>query len=285
MKHRFFNMYLTATISVALVLFLIGLECITLLSAHQMIQRLKENVALTIVLKDNATEEQITRLGEVLEMAPYSHEVRYISKEQALEEHIQALGEDPQKFLGYNPLSNTYEMALQADYAQEDSICTIEDNLMTLPYIQQVNHPQEIVSMLDLHVGEISVVLVVIALLLLLISWALIANTVRLQVYSKRFLINTMRLVGATPWVIRAPFVKRNVLLGFEAGLVALVALALAVYYVHIRLGVWVVELTWQNMLIVGLVVLLGGELITFFASFAATSRYIRMKIDKMYEI
>lgn len=285
MKHRFFNMYLTATISVALVLFLIGLECITLLSAHQMIQRLKENVALTVLLDDEATEDQIARLGAVLEMAPYSHEVRYISKEQALEEHIRTLGEDPQKFLGYNPLSNSYEVGLQAEYAREDSILMIEDNLITLPYIRQVNHPQEIVSMLDLHVGEISVVLVVIALLLLLISWVLIANTVRLQVYSKRFLINTMRLVGATPWVIRAPFVKRNVVLGLESGLIALFVLALAVYYVHLRLGVWVIDLTWQNMLVVAAAVMVCGLLITFFASFAATSKYIRMKIDKMYEI
>lgn len=278
-------MYLTTTISVALVLFLIGLETVMLLSTRQLMQRLKQNVALTVILKDDANTEQIERLGSILELSPYCHEAKFISKEQALEEHIQTLGEDPQKFLGYNPLSNSYEVYLNAEYAQEDSIVTIENNLLVLPYIKRITHPQEIVSVLDLHMGEISVALIAVALLLLLISLALITNTVRLHVYSKRFLINTMRLVGATPWVIRAPFVRRNLLLGFEAGVAALIALAGAVYYVHLRLGVWLFDLTWQNIAIVTAVVLLGGELITSLASLAATGRYIRMKTDKMYEI
>ncbi|MCQ2342140.1 MAG: permease-like cell division protein FtsX [Paludibacteraceae bacterium] len=285
MKQRFFNMYLTTTISVALVLFLVGLECVMLLSAHQMIVHIKENVALTILLKDDADEEQISRLGTIIESSPYCFRSRYISKEEALEEHIRALDEDPSKFLGYNPLSNSYEVNLQADYAQEDSIQTIEAGLMTLPYISQVSHPQQIVSLLDLHIGEISMVLVAVAAILLLISFALIVNTVRLHVYSKRFLINTMRLVGATAWVIKAPFVKRNILLGCEAGAIAIVAVACALYYVHARLGIWLFDITWQNMLFVTVVVLLVGILITLLASLIATGRYIRMKTDRMYEI
>ena len=278
-------MYLTTTISVALVLYLIGMEAVLLLSAHQLIQKVKENVALTVILKDNATTQQINDLDSLFTDAPYCHKACFISKEQALQEHIETLGEDPQKFLGYNPLSNSFEVSLNADYAQQDSIEGIESELANFSYIDKITHPKEIISLLDMHVGEISLILIIVALLLLFISIALIVNTVRLHVYSKRFIINTMRLVGATPWVIRAPFVKRNVLLGFEAGICALIIIAGTLYYVHSRLGVWLVDLTWSNVLFITLIVLCSGELITLIASFFATDRYVRMKIDKMYEI
>ena len=284
-KRRFFNMYLTTTISVALVLLLVGLECVVTLGTHQLIKRLKEDVAVTVLLTDNADSTQINRMHTLFKSASYAHHVRYVSKQQALKDHIAALGEDPQKFLGYNPLSNSFEINLDDAYANEDSIRVIVEEVSLSPYVERVSYPQEIVSMLDLHVGEISIVLLVVALVLLLISMALITNTVRLHVYSKRFIINTMRLVGATPGVIRAPFIKRNVLMGIEAAGGALLALCGVVWLAHERLGVWVCEVTWMNGLVVGSVVLIGGILITFVASMIATSKYIRMKTDRMYEI
>lgn len=284
-KHRFFNMYFTTTISVALVLFLVGLECVTMLSTHQLVRSLKENVALTVILSDKATSDQIEQLGEQLKAAPYCRELHYISKEQALQDHIEALGEDPVKFLGYNPLSNSYEVNMVAEYAVEDSIMGIAEQLMALPTVSVVDHPQEVVSFLDLHIGKLSLMLIVVALVLLLISMVLIINTVRLHVYSKRFIINTMRLVGATSWVIRAPFIRRNLLLGLEAGLLAILGVAGAVVAIHERLGIWLFNLTWYNCLIIVVFVILGGQLITFFAALIATGRYIRMKTDKMYEI
>jgi len=278
-------MYLTTTISVALVLLLVGLESVIILGTHQLIRQLKEDVAVTVLLKNSADSTQIQQLQTSLAAAPFSHQVNFISKQQALEEHIAALGEDPEKFLGYNPLSNSIEINLNQEYANEDSILMIEDKLSQSPYIESVNYPQEIVSILDLHVGEISLVLVVVALVLLLVSLVLIVNTVRLHVYSKRFMIHTMRLVGATSWVIRKPFIHRNLLMGLEAGVGALIALYGALWLVHERLGVWLCEITWQNMLLIALIVIIGGELITFIASMIATGRYIRMNKDKMYEI
>jgi len=278
-------MYLTTTISVALVLFLVGAESVVMLSTHQLIRRVKENVAVTVLLKNSADSTQIHHLQSVLTALPYAHQVNFISKQQALNEHIESLGEDPQKFLGYNPLSNSFEVHLQPEYANADSLIWIQDDLSALTYVEQVNYPQEIVSVLDMHVGEISVALVLIALLLLLISLVLIINTVRLHVYSKRFLINTMRLVGATSWVIRAPFIRRNLRMGMEAAVGSLLVLFAAMWLIHERLGIWLCELTWQNIGIIIAVVLIGGELITFVASMIATGRYIRMKTDKLYEI
>ena len=278
-------MYLTTTISVALVLCLVGLECIVLLSAHSLVQHIRENIALSVVLTDTATPDEVARLGKVFEHAPYCHDCRYISRAEALQEHIQNLGEDPEKFLGYNPLTDAYELHLNAPYAQSDSINIITQQLSALPYIDKIIYQEDVVRMLDSNINEASVILLAVALALLIIALVLISNTIQLQVYSKRFLINTMRLVGATPWVIKWPFIRRNIRMGIEAAVLALMVLAGVFYYCKVSIGIYLFPLTWQNIIIILAVVLVTGVLITFFASWAATNRYIRMKINKMYEI
>lgn len=284
-QHRFFTMYLTTTISVALVLCLVGLECVAVLGAKNLIRNLRENFTLSVVMTDTADSTQISRLGQYLSLMDYVGQSVYVSKEQALEEHIEHLGEDPTQFLGYNPLRPSYEVHLKADYTNVDVLDSLTTELHALPMVEDVIYQQDVVKMLDTNVSEISLILVVVALVLLIMAMALIVNTIRLHIYSKRFLINTMRLVGATPWVIKAPIVKRNLLMGAEAGLLALLILGAVLYYFRMRLGMWIIEPTAINMTILACAVLIGGELITLLASLLATSRYIRMKIDKMYEI
>lgn len=285
MKKRFFNMYLTTTISVSMVLFLIGLECTILLGAHDLIHRVRENLALTVVMTSDADSTDVARMQQMFAAAPYCHHADYISKERALQEHIETLGEDPEKFLGFNPLTESYEVYLNADYAHNDSITRIIERLTSLPYVEDVIYQEEVVRVIDHGIGEVSVVLAIVGIILLLMSFALITNTIRLHIYSKRFIINTMRLVGATPWVIRAPFIRRNVIMGMEAGIIALIALAGAYYYSWQVLGIMLFPLTTVNVVFMAAVVILGGELIACVASLIATGRYVRMKIDKMYEI
>ncbi len=286
MKRRsLFNMYFTTTISISLVLFLVGLECVVLMSAHELVRHVRENVVMTIVLNDMASQEDVARLENLMRVAPYCNDVDYISREEALQEHIDNLGEDPQKFLGYNPLTDAFEVNLQAEYAQTDSIRVIEQNLISLPYVDQVIYQADIVEQLDNNLQEASLILLAVALALLIIALVLISNTIQLQVYSKRFLINTMRLVGATPWVIKWPFIRRNMLMGIEAAGVALLMLAATYYYFADRLGIRLFALTEQNIAIIIGAVIFVGWFITFFASLAATNRYIRMKTSKMYEI
>ena len=278
-------MYFTTTISVALVLFLVGLESMLFLSAHELMRHVKESMVLSIVMTENTNDEDIARMERLLDVVPYSLDYQYISREQALQEHIDNLGEDPQKFLGYNPLTDAFEVNLQAEYAQTDSIRVIEQNLMSLPYVDQVIYQADIVEQLDNNLQEASLILLAVALALLIIALVLISNTIQLQVYSKRFLINTMRLVGATPWVIKWPFIRRNMLMGIEAAGVALLMLAATYYYFADRLGIRLFALTEQNIAIIIGAVIFVGWFITFFASLAATNRYIRMKTSKMYEI
>ena len=278
-------MYFTTTISVALVLFLVGLESMLFLSAHELMRHVKESMVLSIVMTENANDEDVARMERLLDVVPYSLDYQYISREQALQDHIENLGEDPQDFLGFNPLTDAFEVHLNADYAQMDSVVKIEESLLTLPFVAKVVYQKDVMKVLDNNLSEVSFMLSGIALILLLIALVLISNTIQLQVYSKRFIINTMRLVGATPWVIKWPFVRRNLRMGIEAALVALILLAMTYYYCQVHMGVMLFPLIWQNVGFVIALMLAIGLLITFLASVAATNRYIRMKTSKMYEI
>ncbi len=284
-RYHFFNMYLTTTVSVALVLFLLGIEVILMLSTHNLMRQVKENVSLTLVLNDDADSTQIARLNNLLQVASFVHAYTYISKEQALQEHTVNLGEDPTTFLGFNPLQAAYEVNLNAAYAQADSIEMISQKLSIFPCISTISYPKDVVTLLDGNMGKISMLLLGIAAVLLIVALALIINTIRLYIYSKRFLINTMKLVGATPWVIKRPLIGRNIWMGLVASMLALCLLVGVFYYCHNQLGIVMFPLTYVNIGIVCGVVVLSGIIITGFAALIASNKYIRMKTDDLYYV
>lgn len=278
-------MYFTTTISVALVLFLIGLESVVLMSARDLIRQVRENVVLTIIMREDATTDDISRLNSIIDIAPFVLDSRFISRQEALQEHIENLGEDPQKFLGYNPLSDAFEVRLIETYAQTDSILVIDKQLSSLPYVDKVIYQSDVVKALDNNLNKLLLILLVVAGALLIIALVLIGNTIQLQIYSKRFIINTMRLVGATPWVIKWPFIRRNIWIGLEASIIACGMLALVYYYCYNQFGLYLFPLNEMTIGSIGAIVLVSGFVITFFASLTATNRYIRMKTNKLYEI
>ena len=171
-------MYFTTTISISLVLFLVGLECVMLMSAHELIRYVREQVVLTIVLQEETTSDEVGRMQHMMNNAPYVLDFRYITKEEALQEHIDNLGEDPQKFLGYNPLTDAFEVHLNATYAQSDSVVQIEQQLLALPYVNKVLYQEDVLKTLDKNLGEASLILLVIGLALLVIALVLISNTI-----------------------------------------------------------------------------------------------------------
>ena len=284
-KHWFRNSYFISAVSVALVLCLIGLECVLLLSAGALLTRMRENMTITAVLTAEADSTQCARLERMLDASAGYSRYRYVSREDALQEHIASLGEDPTAFLGYNPLSASYEIHPSDAYSNPDSLAVIASQLESLPYVSEVIYPRDLADLMNSNVHDFSFILLGVALTLLLVSMVLIVNTIRLQIYSQRFLINTMTLVGATSWVTRRPFVLRNMLMGFVAGLAALAVLGGMVYYVEHEMGLLLFPLTWQNIAMVAGVVLGSGILITLFASLIATGRYIRMDNNSLYEI
>ena len=284
-KHHFRNSYFISAVSVSLVLCLIGMECVLLLSAGALLTRMRENMTITAILSSEADSIQCARLERMLDASVGYSSYRYMSKEDALNEHIASLGEDPTAFLGFNPLSASYEIHPSDAYSHPDSLAVLSSQLETLPYITEVLYPRDLADLMSSNIHDFSWLLLGVALVLLLVSLVLIVNTIRLQIYAKRFLINTMTLVGATSWVIRRPFVRKNMCIGFLAGIVALVILSGLVYYVQIQLGMLLFPMTWQNIALVCGIVIGSGLLITLFASLIATGKYIRMDNNSLYEI
>ncbi len=284
-RYSVFNMYLTTTVSVSLVLFFIGSLIMLFFLTRDMTHEIKENVVVTAVLYDEIDSLELTRIKDVVTISPYAKSVTYISKADALAEHVENLGENPADFLGYNPLNASYEIRMNKTYAHLDSIRHLEVLLDPFVGVKSVVYNKELVDIVSHNVSSITWVLLLIAAVLLGISMVLISNTIRLSIYSKRFLINTMKLVGAKPWAIRAPFVARNLLMGFVASIMASALIYGCLYYIQYEVGVSF--LLTDHDYVVGTFgsVLLLGLFISFVSSYVAVGKYIRMKTNDLYYI
>ena len=281
-RRHFSNMYVITTISLSLVLFLIGIETVLLLSAHQLSTQIKEQVALDVVLKQDVDSNEVKRISRLMDNAPFAREYRYISAEQALQEYIEALGEDPTLYID-NPLHASFNVLLTADYAQADSLKQVVSTLEVFPSVERVIYPHEVVEAIDDNVNKYSLIIIGMAVLLLFIAVSLIVNTIRLQVYSRRFIINTMKLVGARGWAIKGPIVGKNMLLGIIASIIAIGLLVALLYYSARSMNIVLLQLTPANILLISAIVLLSSLLITIVSSLIAANSYIRMTTNDLY--
>lgn len=281
----FFDMqFVTSSISTMLVLLLLGLVVFLVLTANNLSVYVRENIAFSVVLSDDMREADILALQKQLNKEPYVKQTNYISKDQALKEQTEAMGTDPAEFLGYNPFSASIEIKLNTDYANSDSIHLIEQELMGKKNILEVNYPQDLIDSVNRNLRKASLFLLGLAALLTLISFALINNTIRLTVYSKRFLIHTMKLVGASRSFIRKPFLARNVWIGLLAAALADAALmVMAWLLVGYEPGLLQV-ITPSVMLTVMGVVLIFGILITTLCAWISINKYLGLKTEELYK-
>lgn len=279
----FFSVKLTSTISTALVLFLLGLTTLMTLLTHELSSYVKENIGLSIVLSDRMAEADILQLKSRLERAPYSREVEYITKDQALKELSEELGEDPKEFLGFNPLLASMEVKLKAEYANNDSIEVIEQRLKKNSNIREIIYRKELIQAVNDNVQRIGAILLAVAAVLMFISFVLISNTIRLTIYSKRFLIHTMQLVGAKDSFIRGPFIWSNIWSGVVAAIGANGMLAFLVHRLSFEIeGLWMM-VTPQVILITGGSVVGFGIILTAVSAYFAVNRYLNMKYNKLF--
>jgi len=284
-KQKFFNLHFTVTISIALVLFLVGFIALLLLVGNDVSNYVRENVNMSVVLEDSIGQDNQIVLEKAIKAMPATKSFDYIDKERALKEHIRDLGDNPQDFLGYNPLLASYEVKLNSDYATSEYVTKIEKTLKQYTGVKQVMYQKDIISMVNSNIQKTGWILSGIAIILLFVAIILLNNTIRISIYSKRFLINTMKLVGAHAWFIRRPFILNSLLNGLIAALLALVLLAGALYYLQIEIGANFNLYRWDIVAIVGGIVLIFALLITFLASLFAVNRYLRMRTDTYYFI
>jgi cell division transport system permease protein len=282
-KRRLISSYFSVVISISLVLFLLGLLGLLVLNTKKVADHFKEQIALTVYLKDTAKEVEIEQLKKSLAMAEYTKTSTYISKEDAAEEHSKEIGEDFMEFLGYNPLQNSIDVYMKADYVSSEQIDEIAEDLVAKNFVDEVVYDKPLIALLNDNVKKISFWILVISGIFTFIAVLLINSSIRLAVYSKRFIIKTMQMVGATKTFIRSPFIWQSVKLGIIGAVLALIGMGIVLYYLNNTFPELELlkDLSLLSALFIG--IFLMGILITWLSTFFATSRFLNLKTDELY--
>ena len=282
-KRRVASSSITTVISLSLVLFLLGLLGFFVLGAKKVCDHVKENIGFQLYLKDDAKEADVTRLQKTLDANPFTLSTEYISKEKAMEIYKESWGDNPTSLLDFNPLPASIDLRLHAEYANADSINWIKKDVMENPVVKEFNYQESLVELVNTRVRVVGFWFFIFIGLLMVIAIALINNTIRLAIYSKRFLIRTMLLVGATQGFIRRPFILTGMIQGIYG---SIVACGLLIGFINLLLH-WVPDLLQvvdQQLFLslFGLVVLMG-IVISWASTSLAVRKYLRLKTDDLY--
>ena len=275
----------TLCISTAMVLVLLGLVVFSVQTSRNLSQWVKENLTVTVMLSDDVSVNGAKMLCRELYHRPYSRNIDYVSKEQALKEQTEAMGSDPSEFLGVNPFPATLELQLYSEYANSDSLKWIAKELQKNPKITDVAYQVDLMDSVNRNLTKLNLVLLGLAVLLTFVSFSLINNTVRLSVYSRRFLIHTMKLVGASWSFIRKPFMNQALLVGVMAALMAIAVLGGLFYGLYYYEPSIITVITWRELTITAVAVLLFGIIITAACSYISVNKFLRMSAGELYKI
>ncbi|MBN4070439.1 ABC transporter permease, partial [Olleya sp. AH-315-F22] len=282
-KRRLISSYFSVVISIALVLFLLGLLGMLVLNAKTISDNFKERVVMTIYLNDSAKKVEINQLEKSLALSSYVKSTKYVSKENAADFMKGEYGEDFLDDVGYNPLQNSIDVNLKAEYVTAHNLDSISQVTLNKKFVEDVRYDKDLVSIMNSNVKRISFWVIIISALFSLIAVLLINSSIRLAVYSKRFIIKTMQMVGATKQFIRRPFIWKSVKLGIIGSVLALIGMAIVFYYINKTFPE--LELLNNPVLITSLFVGIFalGIIITWISTYFATQRFLNLKTDQLY--
>ncbi|MBO9582602.1 MAG: permease-like cell division protein FtsX [Flavobacterium sp.] len=282
-KRRLISSYFSVVLSVFLVLFLLGVLGLFIINSKQLADDFKEKIAMTVFFKNEANDSIIKAFNTELKRAPFAKSFVYVSKEKAAKEHTDIIGEDFLTFLGENPLLNSYDIHLKADYVERDSIVKIESRFRKNAMISDIVYDKQLVNLVNDNIRKVSMWILIISGFLTVIAVLLINSSLRLSIHSNRFIIKTMQMVGATKAFIRKPFVMRSVKLGMLGAGLAIIALIALLLYVDTNFpGLGILE----DKLLTGLVLVAVfglGVLITWVSTHFATQRFLNLRTDDLY--
>jgi cell division transport system permease protein len=282
-KARLRSSYLTLIVSISLVLFLLGVLGMVIINARGLSDYFKESLSFSIMLVEEAKEADIRMLQKDMDAKSYVKSTEYISKDEAAAKLKKDLGEDFVNFLGYNPLSPSIDVYLYAQYTKPDSVSKIEKYVMEYPFVKEVYYQESLLYLINENVKKISLFILIISLFLFLIALTIINNTIRLSVYSKRFLIRTMQLVGATKSFIRRPFLVKSIFQGLIAGLIAMILLLGLLYLVEKEFFLLFTFKDINMLFLLGAAIILTGIIINIISTFFSVNRYLSISEDKLY--
>jgi cell division transport system permease protein len=282
-KRRLISSYFSVVLSISLVLFLLGLLGLFLINSSQLSRYFKEQIPISIYLKDSAKEVEIDQLRQSLEMADYTKSATYVSKEEAAEQHIETIGEDYLEFLGYNPLQNSIDVELLAEFVSSAQLKDIANEISAKDFVAEVEYDELLVELFDKNIKVITFYILLFSALFLVIAVLLINSSIRLSVYAKRFTIKTMQMVGATKGFIRRPFIWKSMRLGLIGAIIATAGVGTVLY---------LLDKAWPQLGLLSDQLLLGGlfvfivlmaVLITWVSTFFATQRFLNLRTDELY--
>jgi cell division transport system permease protein len=282
---RVFNARFNSIVSIILVLMLTGIMLLLGLIANRLSRHVKENITLSVILDDEMRLPDLKMFQKRVEASPWAKSVEYINKDAALKDLTENLGENPEDFLGYNPLMASFDIFLKADYANTDSIAKIEKELRLNSGVEDVIYRKDLVHLVNENVKRISFFLLILAVLLSLISFSLIRNTVRLMIYSKRFLIRTMQLVGASNSFIRKPFLIENLWGGILSAVIATASIWGLTFYLEQKIEGSIHLLDPGTMLLLFFALLIFGVLIILGATWLSVTKYLKMNVSDLYYV
>lgn len=277
---------ITLCISTALVLILLGLVVFSTLLGRNLSSYVKENLVVTMMLGQDMTDTEAQTMCRGLSQRPYIKGVHFISKAEALKDATKEMGTDPSEFTdGVNPLPSSVELTLKGDYANNDSLKWISKELKRYPKVMEINYQRDLVESVNRNLAKIGLVLLVLAVLLTFVSFSLINNTVRLGIYARRFSIHTMKLVGASWGFIRWPFLKRALVTGMLAALLACAVLGGGMYLLYRYEPEVLTVISWEEMIITAIAVFLFGIIITAMCACISVNKFLKMKAGELYKI
>lgn len=282
-KRRLISSYFSVVLSIFLVLFLLGILGFFIINSKKLADDFKEKIAMTVFFKNDANDSILKAFKGELKAAPFAKSFVYVSKETAAKQHTDIIGEDFMTFLGTNPLQNSFDINLKADYVVKDSIIKIESRIRKNAMVSDIVYDKQLVDLVNDNIKKVSMWILIISGFLTVIAVLLINSSLRLSIYSHRFIIKTMQMVGATKAFIRKPFVMRSIKLGMIGAGLAVLALIGVLAYLQVNfpdLGIL------DNKLLVGIVLLLVfgiGVLITWVSTYFATQRFLNLRTDDLY--
>ncbi len=282
-KTRLRSSYLTLVVSVSLVLFLLGVLGLVLINAKELSDYFRESLSFSVMLNDDAKEADIRMLQKDLDAKLYVKATEYVSKEEAANKMKEDLGEDFINFLGDNPLPPSIDVYLYANYTSPDSVAKIEKYVLEYPFVKEVYYQESLLFLINENVRKISIFLLVISSFLFLIALTIINNTIRLSIYSRRFLIRTMQLVGATRSFIRRPFIVQSAFHGLMAALIAMSLLMGLLYLIEKEFLMMFTFESTNLLILLGIFIVITGVLINIISTFFSVNRYLSISEDKLY--
>ena len=282
-RRRLRSSYFSTVVSIFLVLFMLGILMIIILSANKISDYVKENITVSIIIKEDAKEVDVRQFQKLIEVSPYAKCVTFVDKDMAANQLKEELGEDFVSFLGYNPLLASIDINLKSEYANNDSINIIEGQLKNNDVVKEVFYQKDLIDLVNENIKKISLFILGFSILLLTVAIALINNTIRLSVYARRFLIRTMQLVGATNWFIQKPFIIKGVLQGIVASFMSMIMLIIFVFFSTKELPELRIINDFYVIVQIFLFVLVLGIIIAAISTYFAVRKYLKLEIEKFY--